>query len=184
MGHMDARTDEDLVVAVQDGDVFAFEILVKRYQKRLHAFVLHVVHDTQAAQDVVQDSFINLYKTIDRVDTHKKFSIYVFSIARNTAISYLRTLKKQVSLEDIVLMDEDEHLYTDIIAAEKRHVVKNALAKLEEKYRRVIRLYYFDDLSYEEIGRAMRLPVNTVRTHLFRAKEALRKRLLPYHEKS
>jgi RNA polymerase sigma-70 factor (ECF subfamily) len=184
MGHMDERTDEDLVIAVQEGDIFAFEILVKRYQKRLHAFVLHVVHDSQAAQDVVQESLVNLYKTIDRVDTQKKFSIYIFSITRNQAISYLRTLKKQVSLEDIVLMDEDEHLYHDIIVAEKRHVVKSALSKLEEKYRKVIRLYYFDDLSYQEIGKALNLPVNTVRIHLFRAKEALRKRLLPYHETS
>jgi RNA polymerase sigma-70 factor (ECF subfamily) len=162
--------------------VFAFEILVKRYQKRLHSFVLHVVGDPQAAQDVVQESFINLYKTIDRVLVDKKFSTYIFSIARNTAISYLRAHKKQVSLEDIVILDEDEHLYSGIIAAEKKHEVKKALSKLEEKYRRVIRLYYFDDLSYQEISKIMRLPVNTVRTHLFRAKESLRKLLMYYYE--
>ncbi len=179
---MEARSDEALVVAIQQGDVFAFEHLVKRFQKRLHSFVLHVVHDDQMAQDVVQESFISLYKTIDRVDTSKKFSTYVFSIARNTAISHLRTLKKQVSLEDVVLLDEDESLYENLVAAERSQTVRKALSHLEEKYRRVIRLYYFDDLSYEEIGRTIRLPVNTVRTHLFRAKEALRKLLI--HEET
>lgn len=174
---MNDRTDEELVIAIQEGDVFAFEYLVRRYQKRLHSFVRRVVGDHQAAQDVVQESFISLYKTIDRVDTGKKFSTYVFSIARNKAISHLRSLKKQISLEEITVMDEDESLYEGLIASEARHTVGKALARLEEKYRRVIRLYYFDDLSYEEIGKTMRIPVNTVRTHLSRAKIALRKLL-------
>lgn len=176
---MRERSDEELVVAVVEGDVFAFEYLVKRYQKRLHSFVLHVVGDDQAAADVVQESFISLYKTIDRVDTKKRFSTYVFSIARNRAISYLRSVQKTVSLEDVVIIDDDESLYEKISAAERRHTVRKALSKLEEKYRKVIRLYYFDDLSYEEISSCMRLPINTVRTHLFRAKEALRKLLTP-----
>ncbi len=172
---MRAATDVELVRAVQDGDVFAFEILVKRYQVRLHSFVVHLVNDQHSADDVVQESFISLYKTIDRVDTERSFSTYLFSIARTPAISYLRSRKKQVPLEDLVLADDDGLLYEDIIAAERKHTVARALSQLEEKYRQVIRLYYFDDLSYEEIGRKMRMPVNTVRTHLFRAKQALRK---------
>jgi len=172
---MDGPNDAELVRQVQEGNVFAFEVLVKRYQGRLHSFVVHLVSDTHAADDVVQESFISLYKTIDRVDTTRPFSTYVFSIARNQAISYLRSRKKQVPLEDIVLADDDGLMYEDIMAAEREHIVTRALDRLEEKYRKVIRLYYFDDLSYEEIGRKMRLPVNTVRTHLFRAKRSLRK---------
>lgn len=172
---MRVKSDVDLVLSVQEGDVFAFELLVKRYQRKLHSFVLHLVGDSFAADDVVQESFINLYKTIERVDPKKPFSTYIFSIARNTAISFLRSKKKQVPLEDIVLADDDESLYEDIIAAERKKVVARALAQLEERHRRIIRLYYFDDLSYEEIGRKMRIPINTVRTHLFRAKQALRK---------
>ena len=68
------RTDEELVREVQEGNVFAFEHLVKRYQGKLHSFVYHMIHDDQSTQDVVQESFINLYKTIDRVDISKKFS--------------------------------------------------------------------------------------------------------------
>lgn len=173
--YMDGPNDAELVRQVQEGNVFAFEVLVKRYQGRLHSFVVHLVSDTHAADDVVQESFISLYKTIDRVDTTRPFSTYVFSIARNQAISYLRSRKKQVPLEDIVLADDDGLMYEDIMAAEREHIVTRALDRLEEKYRKVIRLYYFDDLSYEEIGRKMRLPVNTVRTHLFRAKRSLRK---------
>lgn len=175
---MDERSDETLVAAVQDGNIFAFEHLVRRYQRKLHSFVLHIVRDDQAAADVVQDSLINLYKTIDRVDTKKKFSTYVFSIARNTAISFLRAKRREVSLDDVVMAGEDEALFEELVQMEKQHTVGQALKRLDERYRKVIQLYYFDDLSYEEMSRKLRKPINTVRTHLSRAKAALRKLLI------
>lgn len=164
---------------VQEGNIFAFEYIVKRYQSRLFSFVLHLIRDSQAAQDVVQDSLVNLYKTIDRVDTSKKFSSYVFSIARNTAFSYLRQQKKQVSLEDIAELQEDELLYEQMFETERSVGIQECLKQLDEKYRCVITLYYFDDLSYEEISKKLCIPVNTVRTHLSRAKDALRD-MVPY----
>jgi RNA polymerase sigma-70 factor (ECF subfamily) len=170
---MDARTDEQLVLAVQEGDVFAFEVLVGRYQKKLHSFVSRMVSDSQMAQDIVQEAYINLYKTIDRIDAKRSFSIYVFSIARNTAISYLRQKKKHISL-DMIELAEEERLYEQLVTRETQQTVRRAVAKLEPKYRRVIRLYYFDDVSYEQIAKSLQLPVNTVRTYLFRAKKILR----------
>lgn len=175
---MTERSDEELVADIQEGDIFAFEHLVRRYQRRLHAFAIHMTGDDAAAADVVQESFISLYKTIDRVDPKRKFSSYVFAIAKNTAISHLRSKKKEVSLEDIVLAGEDESLLTDLVASEQKHTIGQALGKLNEKYRRVVRLYYFDDLSYEEISKKMRVPMGTVRTHLRRAKAVLHKLLL------
>lgn len=178
---MNPNTDEALIEAVQSGDIPVFAQVVDRYQKKLQSFVFHMVRNDQMAQDIVQESFIHLYKTIDRVDTKRKFSSYMFSIAKNTALSYLRSLKKDISLEDIVIAQEDEALYDDLLQAERRHLVGRALQKIQKKYRHVIQLYYFDDLSYEEISTRMRLPVNTIRTHLSRAKEALRK-IIPYYE--
>ncbi len=175
-------TDEELVRAIQEGDVFAFEVLVKRYQHKLHSFVFHMIRDEQPTQDVVQESFINLYKTIDRVDTSKKFSSYVFSIARNTTISYIRKYKKEVPLEEILLSAEEESLYEGLVRAEQSHTIAKALATLSAQYKEVIRLYYFEDLSYEEISKAIHVPVNTVRTHMRRAKDMLKKVLS--HEKN
>lgn len=173
---MDTKTDEALVADIQQGDVLAFEILVKRYQRRLFSFVSHIIYDAHAAEEVVQDALFDTYKTIDRVDTTKKFSSYLFTIAKNKAISYLRRMKHAVSLDATQEQaDEEETIYEHLVEAEKNHRVKDAIDALEEKYRRVITLYYFDDLSYEEISKKVKLPVNTVRTHLFRAKGALRK---------
>lgn len=178
---MNDQTDEQLVRRVQQGDIFAFERLVRRYQRKLHIFVLHIVRDGQGAHDVVQDSFINLYKTVDRIDPTQKFAHYVFSIARNSAITFLRKRRKTVPLDDLASVYEDEYLFEGLVQAEQRHVVREALDKLSRRYAQVIKLYYFDDLSYEEISKKMRIPINTVRTHLRRAKEMLR-RLLPYEK--
>jgi RNA polymerase sigma-70 factor (ECF subfamily) len=178
---MQEQTDEQLVTAIQQGDVFAFELLVRRYQKKLHIFVLHIVRDEATAHDVVQESFINLYKTIDRVDTKQKFSHYVFAIARNSALSALRARRKTVPLDDLASAYEDEYLFEGLMQAERTHMVRSALGKLDTKYARLIKLYYFDDLSYEEMSKKLRLPLNTVRTHLRRAKLMLQKRL-PYEK--
>ncbi|MBI2404801.1 RNA polymerase sigma factor [Candidatus Gottesmanbacteria bacterium] len=176
------KTDEELVSEIQKGDVLAFEILVKRYQRRLFSFVLHVLYHVHAAEEVVQDTLFAAYKTIDRVDTTKKFSSYLFAIAKNTAISYLRRRKQTISFASIEEQaHEEETLYDSLIEAEKQDHVKEAISQLEDKYRSVITLYYFDDLSYQEISKKRKLPVNTVRTHLFRAKKELK--ALLQHEK-
>ncbi|MBI5619604.1 sigma-70 family RNA polymerase sigma factor [Candidatus Gottesmanbacteria bacterium] len=171
---MNEKPDEALVREVQEGSITAYEILVKRYQQRLFAFVYRIVRDEPAAQEVVQDAFISLYKTIDRVDTRKKFSSYLYSIARNTAISSLRARKPAVSIDESAVSVDEVAMEERLASQEQREGVRRAIAKLEKKYRRVITLYYFGDLSYEEIGETLNLPINTVRTHLARAKQKLR----------
>ncbi len=167
-------SDESLVRAVAEGDISAFEQLVGRYQSKLLSFVTYMVRDSQAAQDIVQESFISLYKTIDHVDTSRKFSSYLFSIARNTAISYLRSRIRHAPLEEaesVASLDVPEALVT---GKEEKERIETALDAIDTKYKKVISLYYFEDLSYEEMSRLLRLPVNTIRTHLRRAKDALR----------
>ena len=178
---MNTQTDEQLVTRVQSGDVSAFETLVKRYQRRLYSFIVHIVSDEHLAEEVAADSLFSIYKSIDRVDTTKKFYSYVFAIAKNTAISRLRQKKTHVRLDDIEhVAAEDESMYEELIIADRYHHVRSAILKLEEKYRNVIRLYYFNDLSYEEIGKKLHMPVNTVRTHLLRAKKLLGEILKKY----
>ena len=167
-------SDESLVRGVAEGDISAFEQLVGRYQSKLLSFVTYMVRDSQAAQDIVQESFISLYKTIDHVDTSRKFSSYLFSIARNTAISYLRSRIRHAPLEEaesVASLDVPEALVT---GKEEKERIETALDAIDTKYKKVISLYYFEDLSYEEMSRLLRLPVNTIRTHLRRAKDALR----------
>lgn len=176
---MSTQSDKELVLSVQSGDLHAFEVLVERYQYGLHVFAVRYVHDADAASDIVQDTFITLYRVIDTVDTAKKLSTFLFEIAKNKAISYLRTRKKLVPLteaEDISAETSfiEEYLREDVIAR-----VRKAVSELPEKYERVVTLYYFRELSYEEIADKLSVPINTVRTHLKRAKDRL-KTMLPY----
>lgn len=168
-------SDEALVRAVQEGDISSFETLVGRYQHKLHSFVTYLVHDPQAAQDVVQESFISLYKAIDSVDTTRKFSSYLFSIARNYAVSYLRGHVTHAPLTEAEYIPADTLPETMLMEKDERRRIERALDVIDTKYKKVISLYYFDDMSYEEMSKRLRLPVNTIRTHLRRAKNALRK---------
>lgn len=174
---MNPKTDEELVGDIQRGNILAFEEIVRRYQRRLLRFTARIVVRHEQAQDVVQDTFFKLYQTIDRVDIDQKFSLYLFQIAKNTAISLLRAQNREISLETIAELWEDEDLVERLLQHDNAQKVHHAIAGLELKYQNVIRLYYFEELSYEEVAKKLKLPLNTVRTHLKRAKAELKTKL-------
>jgi RNA polymerase sigma-70 factor, ECF subfamily len=174
---MHRQTDEELVIAVREGDIQSFETLVKRYQRGLFSFVMRFLRDEGAASDIVQETLFTIYQVIDRVDTSKKFSTFVFEIAKNKSISLLRARKKHISLEEVADMAEDESFIEQFLRKDLALSVRAAVKKLPGKYRDVISLYYFDELSYEEVSQKLALPVNTIRTHLRRAKTELKKHI-------
>lgn len=177
--HMEPLTDEQLVRAIQEGDVLSYEQLVTRYEHRLLAFAYRIVGSHEAAQEVVQDSLFAVYKTIDRIDTTRKFSSYVYEITKHAAISYLRKQHHTMTLDESVSIDGDEAMYENLGRNETQAEVRKAVLSLPQKYRDVLQLYYFDELSYEEIAKKLAVPINTIRTHVRRAKNELTK-LLPY----
>lgn len=168
-------SDNQLVEQIKEGNILAFEELVRRYQRRLLSFAYRITHDEQAAEDVVMEALFNLYKTIDHVDTTRKFSSYIYSIAKNTAISFLRKQKHEVSLDETIIGEVDETMYEHLAREDERDRIARAVKTLDKRYQNVIDLYYFKDLSYVEVGKKLHIPINTVRTHLLRAKEALKK---------
>lgn len=167
--------DETLVTQVQEGNIGAFEELVRRYQRKLYRFVIRIVPEHHIAEDIVQEACIRLYTSIEQVDTTKKFSSYFYAITRNVTMTFLREKKHDVSFEKVNFLATEESPDTQLIRFDERHRVHQAIASLNTKYKKVISLYYFENLSYEEISRKLKFPINTVRTHLKRAKEALRK---------
>ncbi len=170
-------TDEQIIAEIQQGNIPIFSELVKRYQQRLFSFLCRYFRDPQDAEDVVQETFISLYKTVERVDTKRKFSTYLFAIAKNKAISLLRSKKPMVNLAEIQEIESDTEVYEE----ESKSEITKALSQLEEKYRQPLKLYFFADLSYLEISRKLKIPVNTVRTNLLRGKAKL-KEILNYEK--
>jgi RNA polymerase sigma-70 factor, ECF subfamily len=171
---MHDKSDNELVLEVQTGKISSYEPLVNRYQQRLFWFVNRIVFNEHDAKDVVQETFIHVYKHIDRFDVTRSFSSYIYAIAKNEAITLLRKRKPHVSIDKLEIVDDRDTPFQELIRLGDKELVVQAIKKLEPKYKNVIRLYYFDELSYEEIGRKLKIPINTVRTLLRRGKTQLK----------
>ena len=175
---MNLRSDEGLVREIQSGDISSYEEMVRRYQQRLFAFAYRIVGNREDAQEVVQDSLFTVYRNIEHIDPSKKFSSFIFTVTKNEALSKIRGKKTHVPLELVELADKDQTIYEQCITNDQSKRLKHIINSLDRKYKTVIELYYFGDLSYEEISKKCSMPLNTVRTRLKRSKELLRRKLL------
>lgn len=165
--------DRRLLKASKDGDLASFEMIVRLYQKKLLRVVNRIVYDPKTAEEVVQDVFVSIYQSLGGIDEKRQFSSYLYAVAKNASISLLRAKKrvKEVVLEDIHV--SPVNIENEYIDTEEKERIQRALLYLPAKYRNPLRLYYFDDVSYEKMSHVLDLPVNTVRTHLKRAKKLL-----------
>lgn len=181
-------SDKQLVERVQKGDKRAFDLLVLKYQYKVHAIVSRFIRDFDEVGDVVQEAFIKAYRAIGNFRGDSQFYTWLYRIAVNTAKNYLvarnrRPPSSDVDVEDAefysgseMLKDVDSPeslLYRD----ELQKVVTDAIEGLPEDLRTALSLREFDGLSYEEIATVMDCPVGTVRSRIFRAREAIDNRI-------
>jgi RNA polymerase sigma-70 factor, ECF subfamily len=171
------NNDIELIYEIKAGNIAAYEILVKRYQNKVFYFVNRIVRNDKDAEEIVQDTLYKVYTYIDKVDLHKKFSTFLFEIAKNLAISKLRSRHQTLPLNEMIEVDEDVKIYENLFQVDLSHDMHRILATLDQKYRLVIQLYYIEDLSYAEIAQKCKLPINTVRTRIKRAKLLLAKQI-------
>ena len=175
---------EDNTIAKMIGEKTpgAYREIEKRYQKKLFTYIYHLVGNREEAEDILQNVFVKMYNNIKRFDTKRKFSSWIYRIAHNEAVNFLkRKSKKQfVSWEDItVSKDKLEASSKEIspvdswIKKETKKEVQDALNRLPGKYREALVLRYFLDKSYEEISEILGKPINTVGTLINRAKKKL-----------
>jgi RNA polymerase sigma-70 factor (ECF subfamily) len=164
--------DQQLVERVQRGDKRAFDLLVLKYQHKILGLIVRFVHDTHEAQDVAQEAFIKAYRALGNFRGDSAFYTWLYRIAINTAKNYLvsrgrRPPDSDVSSEGALLRDEIEG------------TVHRTIQQLPEDLRTALTLREFDGLSYEDIASVMQCPVGTVRSRIFRAREAIDKALQP-----
>ena len=184
--------DSELVQRAKNGDKTAFDMLVRKYQHRIAAVVSRFVRDYAECQDVVQDSFIRAYKSLSGFRGDSQFYTWMYRIAVNTAKNHLSSKKRRpsfdVELDDaenieggIYIQNNDtpEH---ELLRDEIAQVVSKALEQLPDDIRQAITLREMEGLSYEEIADVMNTPVGTVRSRIFRAREAIDARLRPLYE--
>jgi RNA polymerase sigma-70 factor, ECF subfamily len=175
-------TDEAIIEQVLAGNTHIFSELVNRYKNKVFSLVYRFTNDYGDAQDISQEVFINVFRKLYTFSEKASFSTWVYRISYNYCIDWTRKNKKRLRQEpvydeQIELADTGMNVEESFLEMQKRVHLRKAILQLDEKYRNVLILFHFQELSYEEIGEVMQLPVKTVETRLYRGRQQLRKYL-------
>jgi len=189
-----ADADALLVERVKRGDLRAFEMLVVKYQRRIERLIGRMVRDVDLVQDVAQETFIRAYRALPQFRGESAFYTWLYRIAVNTAKKALVELKRDPLVPESALANHDEADETSRVENELSDgetpeavmatkeiaaTVNAAIEALSEDLRQAITLREIEGLSYEEIAEVMNCPIGTVRSRIFRAREAIAERLRP-----
>ena len=185
------KTDQQLVDQVLKGNKHAFDLLVLRYQRRIMALVSRFIRDQSEVEDVCQEAFIKVYKALPKFRGDSAFYTWLYRVAINTAKNHMVTKGRRPPGTDVDLGDADlAELPSELVdngspeaklsSNELHLLINNAIEELPEDLRTAFTLREFGGLSYEEITQIMDCPVGTVRSRIFRAREALDKVISPF----
>jgi RNA polymerase sigma-70 factor (ECF subfamily) len=172
-------SDTDLIQKCLAGEQEAFAELVARYKKLIYSVVYNMIHDKQEVNDISQEVFIRIYKSLDRYNPEYKFSTWAVKIATNLCLDLLRKKKiDSVPIDEIAgVSSKADTPETKYIKKEKSRVIREAIASLPEKYRVPIVLFHQNGLSYEEMARVLDEPMTIIKNRLYRARLLLREKL-------
>ncbi len=185
--------DQQLVERVQKGDKRAFDLLVLKYQHKIFAVISRFIRDHAEVQDVAQDAFIKAYRALPNFRGESAFYTWMYRIAINTAKNYLVARNRRPPASDVDVDDAEFFAGNDnmhemntpernLLRDELQSVIDQAFRDLPDDLRMAVTLREIDGLSYEEIAEAMDCPIGTVRSRIFRAREAIDKKIQPLIE--
>ena len=187
------EADLALVRRAKRGDYRAFDLLVLKYQSRLVSIAFKYVKEIQLAEDISQEAFIKAYKAINSFREESAFYTWLYRITANTAKNYLvsKGRRRESSISELSTLENEEqfviasHDSPDeiLLAQELRNTLFNAVSSLPEDTRTALSLREFEGLNYEEIAKIMNCPVGTVRSRIFRGREALEDLISPVTNK-
>ncbi len=183
--------DAELVARVQRGDRQAFDLLVLKYQRKIMRLLSRMIRDPAEIEDVAQEAFIKAYRALPQFRGDSAFYTWLYRIAINTARNWLATNKRRPTNsfvqenEDGETFDESDNLTdnstpeSELASRQIAQTVNKAIEDLPEELRNAIVMREIDGMSYEDIAQSMNCPIGTVRSRIFRAREAIATRLRP-----
>ncbi len=188
--NLNADLDEELVLRVQQGDKKAFDLLVIKYQHKIVQLVNRYVRDPSEAQDVAQEAFIKAYRALPEFRGESAFYTWMYRIAINTAKNFLMARSRRSSDSEVDVLEAEQienapqlqGLDTPeqlLLNDEILKIVHETIDALPEEMKMAIMLRELDGMSYEEIAQIMNCPIGTVRSRIFRAREAIDTKLSP-----
>ncbi|MFQ5639681.1 MAG: RNA polymerase sigma factor [bacterium] len=179
-------SDEELIERFQRGDVYAFDLIVKRYKDQLLNFIFRFVGSQEEAEDIVQETFLRVYRKRDAYKRVAKFSTWIYTIAGNLARTELRRRKRRklFSVTDMGFEDRDYEIWDEGFSPEshvdgviQEEIIQREIENLSPKFREVIILRDVQELSYEEISKIIKVPIGTVKSRVNRGRLKLQGRL-------
>lgn len=182
------NVDQELVQRVQAGDKKAFDLLIMKYQQRITHVITGFVHDPVEAMDVAQEAFIKAYRALPNFRGDSAFYTWLYRIAINTSKNHLTASSRRPPMSDVDAMDatnyydapelkEFETPEDSLMCVQLEQAIQQAIDDLPEDTATAIKLREFEGMSYEEIAEAMDCPIGTVRSRIFRAREAIDKQV-------
>jgi len=187
----DREIDSQLVARAQQGDKQAFNLLVEKYQRKLTRLLSRFIRDQAEVEDVTQEAFIKAYRALPAFRGDSAFYTWLYRIGINTAKNYLMAMGRraptstEVEAEDAEGFEEGEQLRdintpeSVLLSNEIAETVNSTIEQLPEELRRAIQMREIEGMSYEDIAQAMDCPIGTVRSRIFRAREAIAEKLRP-----
>ena len=180
------HTDDELIASYRSGNPEAFRILVERYTPLLYSFSYRMSGRAEESEDIVQETFVKLWKTLDRYKLGGTFRAWIYAIARNTVIDHLR--KKKLPVVSDFDTAEGKNVLTETVAdpeampveiiekAERKKLLQAALNTLSPEDREVLVLHYSEEMTFDAIGTLLKQPLNTVKSRHRRALQKLQER--------
>jgi RNA polymerase sigma-70 factor (ECF subfamily) len=176
-GDTQEPSDEEAIGRVLDGDTEAFAVLVRRHRARVARLGMSFFHDEEETADFTQDVFVKAYTALASFKGRSLFSTWLLRIAYNAAINSKKRKRDQLSLDPSIEIEGASGTDESHLREETAMAVRAAMAELPPRQALCIELYFYYDLKYAEISEITGYPVNTIKSHVFRAKRMLREKL-------
>lgn len=178
------QDDAQLVIASRNGDQDAFALLVQYHQRRVFNLVYRMVQDYEEANEVTQEAFLAAWQGLPSFRGDASFATWLYRIAYNCCLKQLELRKRDKNIQSALQVEYtheyiqiDEQANAELEAQDRQEVVRRQLSNLPAKYRMVLVLRHLQEKTYEEMAEILKMPIGTVKTHLFRARNLLKERL-------
>lgn len=178
------QDDAQLVIASRNGDQDAFALLVQYHQRRVFNLVYRMLQDYEEANEVTQDAFLAAWQGLPSFRGDASFATWLYRIAYNCCLKQLDLRKRDKNLQSALQLEQtvgqrdvDVQANEELEARDRQAVVREHLSNLPAKYRMVLVLRHLQEMTYEEMAEILKMPIGTVKTHLFRARNLLKERL-------
>ena len=173
------NNEQQVISEVLSGEVESYRFLVERYLNGLVSHLCNLIGDKDVAEDLTQDAFLKAYQKLGQYKSQYAFSTWLYAIADNLAYKQMKRSKRFTAFDEVeeFLPDITDSTEDRLDRQQQRLKIRQAVQKLDPHYRQVISLYYWDNLSYEEIALILKRPIGTIRTWLRRSKVQLREEL-------